>query len=741
VRSANNVRITAHGTQKPQMVRRQVQHSEGVATAQAARQAGRRCPPAVCELQFLCSYPAVIREPAFAKPKARQALAQRSDISHVVSVADVVSRVQISFPMPNLAIEAEQFEKIRTKVFADSQTAVRELAAGINDFIRQRQTENRPAVLGLATGSTPVKLYQELIRLHREEGLSFKNVITFNLDEYYGLAPTHPESYRHFMEVQLFRHVDLPSNQVHVPDGLVERDKVFEYCARYEAQIAEAGGIDIQIVGIGRTGHIGFNEPGSTRDSRTRMVALDRLTRRDAARDFRGEANVPAYAITMGIGTILQARQIRLIAWGESKASILRAAIEVPETDSVPASFLQHHPDCAVYIDQAAANDLTRFRAPWKVGPVSWGRQLTRKAVTWLAENRKKPVLRLQDEDYTENALAPLLVETGSAYSLNIRIFNELQHTITGWPGGKPNADDTNRPVPAEPPFKRVLILSPEPLDAEIGMAGTIHRLVNQRHEVTLAYLTSGNLSVPDGEARMAFGLLHELAVSGSGSRIQLDKLAKETESKAPFDEDSRDLRQFKGLIRRAEARASCQILRLPLDRVNFLDLPFYEQGRYRQFRWGSADVELVTALMRSRKPHQIYLTGAGSDPSSVTGVAFQLISAALEVCGDEPWLSNCQIWLYASNERPWPPHEIDMAVPLSPAELAIKLDCLYHHRSQRSQTPFTETQAGEDWQQAEQINRATAKQYDHLGLAEYEAIESFHRLKSANAVYKAQKS
>jgi glucosamine-6-phosphate deaminase len=631
--------------------------------------------------------------------------------------------------MPNPAIEAEQFEKVRTKVFVDSEAAVRELATGLAHFIRQRQAESRSAVLGLATGSTPVKLYQELIRLRREEGLSFKNVVTFNLDEYYGLPPTHPESYRHFMEVQLFRHIDLPANQVHVPDGLVERDKVFEYCARYEAQIADAGGIDIQIVGIGRTGHIGFNEPGSSRDSRTRMVSLDRLTRRDAARDFRGEANVPSYAITMGIGTILQARQIRLLAWGESKASILRAAIEGPETESVPASFLQHHPDCSAYIDQAAANELTRFRTPWKVGPVKWNPQLTRKAVTWLAERGQKPVLRLQDEDYTENALASLLVETGSAYGLNIRIFNELQHTITGWPGGKPNADDTNRPVPAEPPFKRVLILSPEPLDAEIGMAGTIHRLVSQRHEVTLAYLTSGNLSVPDGEARMAFSLLHELAFSKSDSRIQLDKLAKETDTKAPVDEDSQDLRRFKGMIRRAEARASCQILGLSLDRVRFLDLPFYEQGRYRQFHWSSEDIALVTDLIRSGLPHQIYLTGAGADPSSVPGTAYQLVSAALQACREEAWLRDCQIWVYASNERPWPPHEIGMAVPLSPAELAIKLDCLYHHRSQRSQTPFTETQAGEGWQQAEQINRATAKEYDRLGLAEYEAIESFHRL------------
>jgi glucosamine-6-phosphate deaminase len=634
--------------------------------------------------------------------------------------------------MPNSATEAEQFEKIRTRVFAGADGAVRELASIISDAIRQRQREDRSIVLGLATGSTPVKLYQELIRLHREEGLSFQNVVTFNLDEYYGLPPDHPESYRHFMAVQLFRHVDLPPTQAHVPDGLIERDKVFEYCADYERQIEEAGGIDIQIVGIGRTGHIGFNEPGSGAESRTRMVALDRLTRRDAARDFRGEANVPAYAITMGIGTILQARQILLLAWGESKAPILRAAIEGSETNAVPASFLQRHSNCGCYIDQAAGSELTRFRTPWKVGSVKWDRNLTRKAVTWLAGERKKPVLRLGDEDYTENTLAPLLVETGSAYSLNIRIFNELQHTITGWPGGKPNADDTNRPVPAEPPFKRVLVFSPEPLDAEIGMAGTLHRLVSQRHEVTLAYLTSGNLSVPDGEARMAFSLLHELGISQPGSPVQLEALAAETEKKAPFDEDSPELRRFKGLIRKAEARASCQILGLDLKRVRFLDLPFYEQGRYRQFRWAAGDVKSVASLISSTQPHQIYLTGAGADPSSVAGIAFQLGSAALQANTSEPWFSNCQVWLYASNERPWPPDEIDMAVPLSPAELAIKLDCLYHHRSQRSQTPFTETQAGEGWQQTEQINRATAQHYDRLGLAEYEAIESFRALKES---------
>jgi glucosamine-6-phosphate deaminase len=633
--------------------------------------------------------------------------------------------------MDTSKMEAEQYEHIRTRVFPSSDDAVRVVAASLARLIRDRSQERRNTVLGLATGSTPVKLYRELIRMHREEGLSFQNVVTFNLDEYYGLPPNHPESYRHFMEVQLFKHVDIPSENIHVPDGLVPRPEVYAYCQEYERKIREAGGLDVQILGIGRTGHIGFNEPGSGPDSRTRLVSLDRLTRRDAARDFRGEANVPGYAITMGVGTILQARELALLAWGESKASILRAAIEGPQSETIPASFLQRHPNCQSYIDQPAASELTRFRSPWKVGTVEWKPSLVRKAVVSLAADLKKPVLRLRDEDYSENGLASLLMETGSSYSLNIRIFNELQHTITGWPGGKPNADDSNRPVPANPAHKRVLVFSPEPLDAELGMAGTLHRLVGHGHEVTFVYLTSGNLGVPDSEARMAIGLLNELSENPEGDprrRERIRALAEEVENKKAFDEDSADLRKFKGFIRKAEARASCQVLGLDLSRVIFLDLPFYETGRYRQFRPSEEDVSAIRALCERIQPHQIYLTGSGADPSSVSGISFQLLRTALETCRNDAWSGRCQTWIYAAAERPWPIHEIEMAVPLSPAELSVKLDCLYHHRSQRSQTPFLENQSGESWQQAEHNNRVTAQQYDRLGLAEYEAMESFRR-------------
>jgi glucosamine-6-phosphate deaminase len=629
--------------------------------------------------------------------------------------------------MNRAQLELQQYEKIETCVFETPDAAVREVAQRIVKLLRERQAAGLRVVLGLATGSTPVKLYRELIRLHREENVSFRNVITFNLDEYYGLSAQHPESYRRFMQEQLFDHVDIVPDNTHVPDGLVDRTRVFEYCREYEERIAEFGGIDIQILGIGRTGHIGFNEPGSSVDSRTRMVALDRLTRRDAARDFRGEANVPAYAITMGVGTILSARELILLAWGESKAAILRQAVEGPQTDAVPASFLQRHSGCRCYLDRTAAAELTRYRAPWKVGIVDWTVALTRQAVVWLADETKRPVLRLNDEDYSENGLAPLLVRMGSAYSLNIRIFNELQQTITGWPGGKPNADDSRRPVPAEPAHKRVLVLSPEPLDAELGMGGTLNRLVSQGHEVTLTYLTSGNLGVPDAEARMATSFLQELAKENELPKVDLtQELSRQLNSKGPFDEDSRELRRFKGLIRKSEAYASAQILGLGSGSIQFLDLPFYERGRYRQFRTGKEDIEEIVTLCERLEPHQIYVTGSRSEPGSVSGIAFQLVTTALEQCPKKGWLATCQIWLYATGERPWLPHESDMTVPLSPAELGLKIDCLYHHRSQRSQTPLSDAQTREVWQQAEHTNRSTAKHYDRLGLAEYEAIETF---------------
>lgn len=631
-------------------------------------------------------------------------------------------------PATPATIEAKQRERLAVEVYSAAQDACVELAREIAALVRRRADEGKSAVLGLATGSTPVRLYRELIRLHRGEGLDFSNVVTFNLDEYLGLAPEHPQSYHRFMREQFFDHVNVPASNIHIPDGLTPRAKVFEYCQTFEEAIASHGGIDLQILGIGRTGHIGFNEPGSGRDSRTRLVALDSMTRRDAARDFLGEANVPRFAITMGVGTILGARRVALMAWGESKADVIAKAVEEPPRDNLPASFLQGHGDVRFLIDDAAAAELTRVKHPWLVGPVDWQPRLARKAVVWLAAKLGKPVLKLLDEEYNEHGMAELLTEQGPAYDLNIRVFNELQRTISGWPGGKPGADDSSRPERAKPHPKRVLVLSPEPQDDILSMGGTLHRLVDQGHEVRVVYLTSGNLAVPDGEVRRAAELFVELGEEGGTTEAFTRKVRDQIEAKGPFDSDTPDIRLFKGRIRRSEARAACFTCGLGQDRVVFLDLPFYEQGKYRQFAPTEEDVDRLAALLETHKPHQIYLTGLRADPSSVPAVCHQIILDALGRFGKTEWLSACRVWAYRGPGKEWDIHEIDMAVPLSPDELANKIQGAYQHLSQRSQTPFAGEAGREAWRQSERCNQHTAERYDQLGLAEYEAIEAFRR-------------
>ena len=617
-------------------------------------------------------------------------------------------------------------ERIRAVTFEDASSAVAEVAREIAAAVRERQAQGRTLVLGLATGSTPVPLYRELIRLHREEGLSFRNVVTFNLDEYYPIDPRHPESYHRFMREQLFEHIDIPDTQVHIPSGEGEREAVFAACQAYERSIREAGGIDIQILGIGRTGHIGFNEPGSGPGSRTRLVTLDRLTRLDAARDFHGEHNVPRYAVTMGVGTILEARKIVLMAWGRSKAEVVREAVESPPRENLPASFLQAHGDVRFLLDQPAATELTRFKFPWLVGFPEWTPRLSRKAVANLSLKLDKPLLKLVDKDYQEQGLSELVTEQGPAYALNIRIFNEVQHTITGWPGGKPNADDTHRPERAVPATKRVLVLSPEPWDDTLAMAGTLNRLIAHGHEVTVAYATSGSLGVPDEEARWAAQLMVE-AAEGVGGELAQSVLA-ELKVKSEADQDSARLRQFKGYIRRSEARAALQRCGVESTCIRFMDLPFYEEGRYRQFAVTERDVSLMRKLLDRTKPHQVYATGEASDPSSVQAKAFGVFRQAWQLCRESEWQRDCYVWLYRSDGREWETHQIDMAVPCSPDELHRKAQAIFQHRSQRSQAPVFEGQQAEAWEQAIGRNRDTARLYDKLGLAEYEALECFAR-------------
>ena len=625
--------------------------------------------------------------------------------------------------------ESQQRERMATEIFDSADLAARQVAEHIARLIRSNGEVGKPTVLGLATGSTPVRLYRQLIKLHREEKLSFKNVITFNLDEYYGLARTHPESYWRFMHEQLFDHVDVPAANIHIPDGTVPRNEVFSTCRGYEEKIIAAGGIDIQVLGIGRTGHIGFNEPGSTRDSRTRLVTLDHITRRDAARDFLGEANVPRHAITMGVGTILEAREIILLAWGAGKAEVIVRAVEQPPVDTLPASFLQGHPKVRLVIDAAAASLLTRRQHPWLVGPVEWQPALVRRAIVWLAQTVNKPVLKLLDEDYSEHGMADLLTEQGPAYGLNIRIFNELQYTISGWPGGKPNADDAHRPERATPFPKRVIVFSPEPSHDVLGMGGTLRRLAEQGHDVTIVYQTSGNLAVPDEEAIISTDFVADIGRALGATSGPITSFAESVHQqlirKNVFDGDTADIRRLKGLLRRGEARAAIQACGLTAERIRFLDLEFYERGRYRQFAPDSADVAAIAAILHTIAPHQIFATGHRDDPSSVAAVCFDLVQRALRGLAGEAWSKDCRVWLYRGVDTPWDTADIDMAVPFSPRELTHKIQAIYQHKSQRSQTAV-EPGLHELWQQAEHHNRVLAETYDRLGFANYEALEAF---------------
>lgn len=618
---------------------------------------------------------------------------------------------------------AESYEHIPTHIFPNSGAAAKALAAEVKALIEERAKEGKNVVLGMATGSTPVPFYRELIRLHKEEGLSFKNVITFNLDEYYGLSGDHPESYACFMREQIFDHIDIPKANINIPSGLVPGDQVFAHCREYEEKMDAAGGIDFQILGIGRTGHIGFNEPGSSRDSLTRRITLDRVTRQDAAADFRGEENVPHFAITMGVGTILRGKKLVLMAWGENKAEMVAKAVEGEVTEAISASFLQDHPDARFFIDAGASRELTRVKLPWLVGPVSWTPRETRRAVTWQAFKTKRPVLKLTDEHYNEHGLSDLLSEQGPAYQLNIRIFNQLQHTITGWPGGKPNEDDTYRPERATPYPKRVLVFSPEPQDAIVAMGSTIERLVEQGHDVRIVALTSGSLRIADSEADKFAGTLLELAgiVEDSPAWQNQTAYAREVlrllEEKGEFGEDTPVLRQLKGLILRGELRDAAHACNVGTDHVTFLDLPFYEQGRYRRFKSTEADVEALVALLREHRPHQIYTTGDAADPSSVSGICFRVLESALKACKKEDWAGSASLWLYRGKEKPLAAHEIDMAVPLSPMQLGRKGRALSRYGS------LSSLELG-----SPESNRQNARNYDALGLAEYEAIETFQR-------------
>jgi glucosamine-6-phosphate deaminase len=662
-------------------------------------------------------------------------------------------------------------------VYRSSEQASRYVATEIAELIRARTNENKPAVLGLATGSTPTGVYDALVRLHREERLSFRNVVTFNLDEYWPMRPDALQSYRRFMAEHLFDHVDIDPANANMPDGTLEQSEIAASCQAYERKMADLGGIDLQILGIGRTGHIGFNEPGSPRDSRTRLITLDKVTRMDAASDFFGEWNVPRRAITMGVGTILSAKRIVLMAWGEAKARILRRALEDEISGSVAASYLQEHPNVSFVLDEAAASELTPIKTPWLLGPVarrglSWDAVLTKRAVIWLAQAVCKPILKLVEEDYNEHGLQELLSARGDAYDLNIEVFKSLQSTITGWPGGKPpemcgtgfqpviarpsetgpapaaasqtqrlETSATSRTRPADhfayasSEFpKRVIVFSPHPDDDVISMGGTFMRLCEQGHEVHVAYQTSGNLAVFDDEAVRYADFVNEFArafaLFGTAESARIEaRVESFVRAKRGGQIDPPELQKIKALIRRSEARAGARFSGVGAESIHFLDMPFYETGRVKKKPLAEADIRIIVDLLERVRPHQIYAAGDLSDPHGTHRVCLAAIVQAVARLRQHEWMRRCEFWLYRGAWQEWEPEKIEMAVPLSPDEVERKRMAIFKHQSQKDKALFPgPSDTREFWERAEDRNRATAEIYDKLGLPEYQAIEAFVR-------------
>jgi glucosamine-6-phosphate deaminase len=633
-------------------------------------------------------------------------------------------------------LEETRYEKLPVSVYGNQQEASLAVAARIATLIRDKQSNGEKAVLGLATGVTPIKVYAELVRLHREEGLSFKNVITFNLDEYFPMKPDAAQSYVTFMYENLFSHIDIDKANVHIPNGTLDKDAVVAFCLDYEKQIEELGGLDLQLLGIGRTGHIGFNEPGSAPNSGTRLVTLDDLTRSDAARDFGGKANVPTKAITMGIGTIFKAREIILMAWSAKKAPIVKKAVEGEISGEVPATYLQLSDHVEFVLDEDAASELTRFDTPWLVKDCSWDDNiLKKKAVIWLADTIGKPVLKLTEEDYNNHGMAQLAVEQGPVYNINIDIFNQIQHTITGWPGGKPEADDSQRPERALPAKKRSVIFSPHPDDDVISMGGTFIRLVDQGHDVHVAYQTSGNTAVWDDDVLRYMEFAIDFTNSIGEDSGHLGKLYEEMRAffpqKQPNQVDTREIRNVKGFIRKTEAISGARYAGLPDDHIHFMALPFYETGKTKKNTVGEEDIQLTIDLLQKIKPQQIFAAGDFADPNGTHLVCFNIILAALErLKATEEWVKDCWLWMYRGAWHEFPTHEIEMAVPLSPQEVIRKRNAIFKHQSQKDRPVFPGDDAREFWVRAEDRTRDTAQRYDRLGLAEYEAMEAFKRYK-----------
>ena len=628
----------------------------------------------------------------------------------------------------------DSFERIPTRIFENAKEGSAFAAQQIANLIREKQAANQPCVLGLATGSTPKSLYAELVRLHREEGLSFKNVIAFNLDEYYPIERDAIQSYHRFMKQQLFDKIDIDQNNCHIPDGTTPKETIKQHCAAYEQKIADVGGVDLQILGIGVNGHIGFNEPGSSVFTKTRLTTLTNSTRLANSYEFANISAVPRLAITMGIGTILKAKKIILMAWGPTKAPVIQQSVEGDDTEHVPASLLQNHDDVMFVIDEMAAAELTRYKSPWLTGECEWTEKMIKKAVVNMSLKLGKPVLSLTNTDYNEFGLGDLLVEKGDAYEINLQVYYMLRDSITGWPGGKPNAVIPNHPERSTPYPKKVILFSPHPDDDIISMGGTFQRLHDQGHEVHVAYQTSGNIAVTDEFVTrfmdFAVGFEDMVGSDASKSRSILAEARGYLENKKSNQVDTAEIRAIKGLIRRCEAAATFRYVGLKEGQWHFQNLPFYETGTVEKNPMGEEDVELTVALLRKIKPQQVYCAGDFADPHGTHLVCFNVVLESLrriKADGDE-WVNDCWLWLYKGAWQEWNMEEIEMAIPMSPEQVMKKRFGIFIHQSQKDMVPFQGSDSREFWQRAEERNAATADLYGKLGLTQYAAMEAFVR-------------
>ncbi|MDP9230821.1 MAG: glucosamine-6-phosphate deaminase [Bacteroidota bacterium] len=628
----------------------------------------------------------------------------------------------------------DSFEKTPCTIFPDLETGSCFVAEAIAKIIRDKQSNDEKCVLGLATGSTPKTLYTGLVRMHKEKRLSFKNVITFNLDEYYPIDNDALQSYNNYMHRMLFDHVDIDPKNINIPNGELPKEEIKAHCIAYDKKIEAVGGIDLQILGIGNNGHIGFNEPGSSIYSKTRLITLENSTRLANSYEFANISEVPRMAITMGISTIMKARKIILMAWGTGKAPVVQKAVEGHVTEHIPASLLQQHTDCTFILDEAAAAELTRNKSPWLAGECEWTAGMIKKAVVNMSLKSGKPILSLTTNDYNEFGLGDLLVEKGDVYEINLQVYYLLRDSITGWPGGKPNAVIPAYPERSAPYPKRAVILSPHPDDDIISMGGTFQRLHDQGHDVHVAYQTSGNIAVTDEFVTrfldFAVGFEEISGIDTSKSNQILTDARKYLSQKRPNQVDSSQIRAIKGLIRRCEARATCRYVGIKEDNIHFLNLPFYETGTIVKNPFSENDVQITIDLLKKIKPHQVFCAGDLADPHGTHKVCLDIVLDSLKhikSLGDD-WLNDCWLWLYKGAWQEWNIEEIEMAIPMSPDQSLKKRYGIFIHQSQKDMVPFQGSDSREFWQRAEERNAETAGLYAQLGLTHYAAMEAFVR-------------